>query len=95
MTGSLLWTFAGDNELVSAPIVVRRTVFIGSQSGMLYALKAPSGHERWSTNVPASIGASQNAITSLTAGGKTLIVGASNTPCCTTCQCSTVLVAYR
>jgi len=77
------------------PIVARRNVFIGSAAGTVYALSAQTGQEKWSTNVPASIGASQNAITSLTAGGRSLIVGASNTPCCTSCLCSTVLVAYR
>jgi len=95
MTNSFPWIFVGDNYLGSPPIVVRRNVFIGSQMGMLYAVTAKSGQEVWSTNVSADIGSSQLAVTSLTAGGHTLVVGASTAQCCTSCQCSTTLVAYR
>jgi len=52
--GQVLWSFAGDGGLSSAPLVVNQTIYIGSTSGTLYGLNA-SGHQIWSTNVGAAI----------------------------------------
>jgi outer membrane protein assembly factor BamB len=51
----VLWSFAGDGQLDTAPIVVNNYVFIGSQSGNLYALDATSGQQVWAQNMGAAI----------------------------------------
>ena len=38
-----LWTFVGDGQLVTAPLVASSTVVVGSSSGNLYALDAVTG----------------------------------------------------
>jgi outer membrane protein assembly factor BamB len=50
-----VWSFTGDGGLVTAPIVVGSTVFVGSSSGMLYGLDLRRGRVVWSTNVGAPI----------------------------------------
>jgi hypothetical protein len=78
------WTFTGDDNLVTAPIVVNNYVFVGSSSGLLYALDATTGAELWSTNLgaaipaPATPGVGQS-MTGLAAGDGLLIVPAGNT----------------
>jgi outer membrane protein assembly factor BamB len=52
--GQVLWSFAGDGQLTSAPVVVNQTIYVGSYSGTLYGLNA-SGQQIWSTQVGASI----------------------------------------
>jgi outer membrane protein assembly factor BamB len=49
------WTFAGDGQLVSAPIVINNTVIVGSGTGMVYALDAATGAQVWSSNAGAAI----------------------------------------
>ena len=81
------WTFTGDGQLITAPIVITTTfgefVVEGSSSGKLYALDASSGAEVWSTNVGAAIpGADEqnaNLLTGLAAGQGLLVVPAGNT----------------
>ena len=51
----VLWSFAGDGQLSSAPIVVNNYVFIGSAGGNLYALDATTGAQAWSKNLGAAI----------------------------------------
>ena len=53
-SGQVLWSFAGDGQLSSAPVVVNQTIYIGSFSGRLYGLNM-SGQEIWSTQVGAPI----------------------------------------
>jgi len=53
--GRIMWSFAGDGHLSSAPIIVNRYIYIGSSTGNLYALDAMSGKQVWSTNVGAEI----------------------------------------
>jgi outer membrane protein assembly factor BamB len=80
--GQMLWSFAGDGGLQSAPVVVNHTIYIGSSSGMLYGLKA-SGQQVWSTQVGAPIPYPDefNAVitTGLGAGGGLLIVPTAST----------------
>lgn len=54
-TNTVLWTFAGDGQLVTSPIVVGQYVFIGSSSGNLYALDTATGQSHWQTNVGAPL----------------------------------------
>ncbi|MBV9009854.1 MAG: PQQ-like beta-propeller repeat protein [Verrucomicrobia bacterium] len=79
--GQVLWSFAGDGGLTSAPLVVKQTIYIGSSSGMLYGLHS-NGHQLWSTQVGAAIPApdEQNAYltTGLGAGDRLLIVAAGS-----------------
>ena len=84
--GSTRWTFAGDGQLDTAPIVVAASgseyVVEGSASGTLYALDAATGGQVWSTNVGAKIPApdGQNAVplTGLGAGQGLLVIPAGN-----------------
>lgn len=43
-----LWTFVGDNALLTAPIVINDTVVIGSYLGTVFALDASNGNVVWS-----------------------------------------------
>jgi outer membrane protein assembly factor BamB len=74
---SVLWSFAGDGQLGTAPIVVDDFVFIGSQSGMLYALDVATGHVRFSVNTGASIAPTMDGfgmMSSLSAGDGLVLV---------------------
>jgi len=53
-SGQVLWSFAGDGGLESAPLIVNQTIYIGSNSGTLFALNT-AGQEIWSTQVGAAI----------------------------------------
>jgi outer membrane protein assembly factor BamB len=74
----ILWSFAGDGQLSSAPIVVNNYVFIGSGNGNLYALDAVSGQQVWSQNLGAAIPSSGEygvvLYTGLAAGDGLLVV---------------------
>src|SRR6188472_850942 len=37
-SGQQLWSFAGEGDLTSAPLIVNQTIYIGSSSGTLYGL---------------------------------------------------------
>jgi outer membrane protein assembly factor BamB len=69
-TGEILWRFSGDNTLITMPIVVNDTVFIGSLSGKLYGLDGHTGTQIWSDDLGWQI-------TGLTAGQGTLIATAN------------------
>jgi outer membrane protein assembly factor BamB len=66
-SGTVLWSFAGDGGLASAPVVVNRTIYIGSSSGILYGLNF-RGREIWSTQVGAPIPAPDEQNATLTTG---------------------------
>jgi outer membrane protein assembly factor BamB len=76
------WSFAGDGQLVTSPILVNNYVFVGSSSGNVYALNATSGAQVWVANVGASILASGSGgipLYGLSAGQGLLVVPAGNT----------------
>jgi outer membrane protein assembly factor BamB len=54
-THNVLWSFAGDGHLVSAPIVIDQVVIVGSSSGTVYALDAATGSQIWSGAAGAAI----------------------------------------
>ena len=56
-TDAVKWTFAGDNQLVSAPIVVDQTVIEASISGQLYGLDVATGVLQWQASAGANISA--------------------------------------
>ncbi|HEY1900101.1 MAG TPA: PQQ-binding-like beta-propeller repeat protein [Steroidobacteraceae bacterium] len=74
----VLWTFTGDGQLSSAPIVVNTYVFVGSASGNLYALDATTGAQVWSENlgapIPANFEDRGTIYTGLAAGDGLLVV---------------------
>lgn len=78
-----LWTFTGDGQLVTAPILVNGYVYVGSSSGQLYAVNAATGAAGWSTDIGAPITApdEHNAfpLTGLAAAQGHLLVPATTT----------------
>ena len=44
----LLWNFTADSRVESSPVVVNQLLFVGSDSGNVYALKADTGRLMWS-----------------------------------------------
>ena len=79
-TGDTLWSFAGEGDLTSTPLIVNQTIYIGSNSGLLYALDL-EGHQVWSTQVGAAIPSSGyfTLITGLGAGDGMLVVPTAST----------------
>ena len=84
-TKSFAWSFAGDGQLTTSPILVASPansyVFIGSASGMLYGLDAATGAVVWSLNVGAAFPAGAGwgsgiPFTGLAAGDGLLVVPA-------------------
>lgn len=51
----VLWSFSGDGSLQSSVIVVNDYVYVGSNSGKLFAVEAATGHQVWSTTAGTSI----------------------------------------
>jgi outer membrane protein assembly factor BamB len=83
-TRSAIWSFTGDGSLVTAPIAVDQTVFVGSASGNVYALDAASGNQLWSGAAGAAIDGpdEQNVsqpLTGMAAGEGYLVVPAGTT----------------
>ena len=83
-TGTVLWTFTGDGQLMSPPILVNGYVFIASSAGNVYGLDAASGSVVWQQNVGAGVpsgpGWGINIPTSgLSAGDGLLVVPAGTT----------------
>jgi outer membrane protein assembly factor BamB len=77
----VLWTFPGDGNLVTSPVLVNQTVFVGSSSGTLYALDAATGTLLWTSSV-GSLSSSQvypdGYGPALAAGGGVLVVPTGN-----------------
>ena len=44
---STVWSFAGDGQLVTSPIVVNGYIFVGSSAGNIYALDGATGQQVW------------------------------------------------
>lgn len=82
-SGALKWSFTGDGNLRSAPIVVNGIVYIGSSGGKLYALDASTGTNVWTGTVGAAVKAPDEhnllgPLTGLGAGEGLIVVPASN-----------------
>jgi outer membrane protein assembly factor BamB len=54
-SNTVQWTFNGDNELETSPIVVNQYVITGSSLGNLYAVDATSGSAAWTRSLGAKI----------------------------------------
>jgi outer membrane protein assembly factor BamB len=88
LDGTPLWSFAGDGQLNTTPLIINsgsnRFVIVGSWLGRLYALDAASGSEVWRTDVGAPISGAdeQNAsepLAGLAAGQGVIVVPAGKT----------------
>jgi outer membrane protein assembly factor BamB len=88
LDGNPLWTFTGDGQLNTAPLILNtgsnRFVIVGSGLGRLYALQADTGREVWSTDVGAPITGTNEwtgaePLAGLAAGQGLLIVPAGKT----------------
>ena len=75
-TQTTLWTFQGDGQLTTAPIVIDGAVIIGSGSGTVYALNAITGAVLWSGTAGTTMIAS--SWTGIGAGEGWLVVPAGN-----------------
>ena len=82
-SGALKWSFTGDGNFRSAPIVVNGNVYIGSAGGKLYALDESTGTNVWTGTVGAPVNAPDEhntlgPLTGLGAGEGLIVVPASN-----------------
>jgi outer membrane protein assembly factor BamB len=75
-TQTTSWTFQGDGQLTTAPIVIDGAVIIGSASGTVYALNSVTGAVLWSGTAGSTI--SSSPWTGLGAGQGWLVVPAGN-----------------
>lgn len=77
------WSFAGDGTLTTPPIVADTAILVAGTSGMLYAVDATSGSQRWSAQLPSTMDPGNDTFTSvpsgLAAGEGHLIAPARNT----------------
>ena len=53
--GKAAWSFTGDAQLITQPVVINDMVAVGSSAGTLYLLDAASGDVLWSEKVAAGI----------------------------------------
>lgn len=82
-SGTLKWSFTGDGNLSSAPIVVNGMVYIGSTGGKLYAVDESTGTNVWTGTVGAAVNRPDEhnlsePLTGLGAGEGLIVVPASN-----------------
>jgi outer membrane protein assembly factor BamB len=79
--GRVLWTFDGDGQLYTSPIVDDGVVYVGSQSGELYGVSAATGQLLWSTDVATPIGTTndESSFSGLAEGDGLLVVPAEDT----------------
>jgi outer membrane protein assembly factor BamB len=80
-THQVAWNFDGDGDLVSAPIVIDQTVFVGSRTGMVFGVDALTGRELWRARAGSVIDATDEnsgaqPLTGMGAGGGLLVVPA-------------------
>ena len=54
-TGETIWTFSGDGQLRTAPIVIDGQVAVGSATGNLYLVDGNTGTATWSTKLSDSV----------------------------------------
>ncbi|HEY4115531.1 MAG TPA: PQQ-binding-like beta-propeller repeat protein [Rhizomicrobium sp.] len=71
-TGETIWSFSGDGQLRTAPIIINGQVAVGSAEGNLYLLDGTTGTTTWSTKLSGSI-------SGLSAGQGTLIALSGDT----------------
>jgi hypothetical protein len=83
-TQAVNWSFSGDGQLVTAPLVVDEAVIVGSATGNLYAVDTLTGTANWQVKVASFLPApdEQNVsqpLTGLGIAGGLLVVPAGST----------------
>jgi outer membrane protein assembly factor BamB len=85
-TGTIRWRFSGDGGLLTTPLIVGHRAFVGSSSGLLYALNDHTGRVTWKTKEPAPFlpnntrySTGTSTLTGLNAGDGYLAVPAGET----------------
>ncbi|HEX9009953.1 MAG TPA: PQQ-binding-like beta-propeller repeat protein, partial [Holophagaceae bacterium] len=83
-TNTILWSFAGDGQLGTSPILVNNFVFIGSASGTVFGLDLTTGAQLWqqALGAPIPYGAGWGRsipLSGLSAGNGILVVPAGST----------------
>lgn len=77
--GTTAWTFPGDSNLVTAPLLVGNLVFTASSAGNVYAVNAADGTQAWTANAGSAIsGPGQADSAGIASGENTLLVPATN-----------------
>ncbi len=76
---TVLWSFTGDGELVTSPIVINQNVFIGSTSGNVYALDGATGQQVWQASLGGAISqgarwGTSSVLSGLSAGDGLLVI---------------------
>jgi outer membrane protein assembly factor BamB len=51
----IVWTFTGDGQLITAPILVNGYVYVGSKTGNLFAVEEATGRQAWAANAGAAM----------------------------------------
>lgn len=77
--GRVRWRFRGDGYLDTAPLIVNRTVYVGSGSGRLYGLSLDRGRVVWRTDLGRPLwhsGDDTGIVSGLAAGEGLLVVPA-------------------
>jgi len=60
LSGNVKWKFTGDGRLSSTPLAAGGFVYIGSSSGMLYAVDEQTGMSVWSDTLSAAVAPSND-----------------------------------
>jgi len=82
--GKTAWSFTGDAQFITQPVVINDMVAVGSAAGTLYLLDAASGGVLWSEKVAAGISHEQQGCctqpwTAIAAGHGELVVPGGDT----------------
>jgi outer membrane protein assembly factor BamB len=80
-TGQTLWSFDGDGKLDSGVVRINNDVYVGSESGELYAVDLQTGKEVWSMKMPTGFTpeeTDEGFKTGMATNGETLAVVAGN-----------------
>jgi hypothetical protein len=80
-TGQTLWSFDGDGKLDSGVVRSNNDVYVGSESGELYAVDLQTGKEVWSMKMPTGFTpeeTDEGFKTGMATNGETLAVVAGN-----------------
>lgn len=76
-SGSTVWSFSGDGDLMTSPVVINQYVVEGASSGKIYALNKTTGNEVWQVDLGNAIpggGSNEFAPGSLMSAGNGLLV---------------------
>ncbi len=77
--GTTAWTFSGDSNLNTAPLLVGNLIFAASSAGNVYAVNAADGTQAWTANAGSAIsGPGQSDSAGIASGENTLLVPTSD-----------------